>query len=246
MVYMEEIRHQVTGNRGDYNLIYEGAGISQMDSFYIWILRLMDVHGGRLLDVSCGEGQLLRFAARFSIEAYGVDISDVAARIACDQSGAHALTGNAETLPYADNSFDYLTNIGSLEHYEDMPSAVREMSRVLRVGGTACILLPNTYGKRWNVQHVWRTGEIHDDGQPLQRYGSRGEWHRLLEAGGLQVQRTVGYEYERANPYTWNDMLRYLKRPQRVLSTIYYRLTIPVNAASMLIYICTKSKENLK
>lgn len=241
---MEEIRHQIAGNREDYNAIYSGAGISQMDSFYIWILRLMNVHGGALLDVSCGEGQLLRFASKRDTEAHGIDISDVAARIAQTHSGAYALTGNAEELPYANNSFDYVTNIGSLEHYENMPRAVKEMARVLRIGGTACILLPNTYGKRWNVQHVWRTGDIHDDGQPLQRYGSRGEWHRLLEAGGFTVLRTLGYEYERANPYTWNDMLYYLRRPQRVLSTIYYRLTIPVNAASMLIYICTKFKES--
>jgi SAM-dependent methyltransferase len=237
---MEEIRHQIAGNREDYNSIYRGDGISQMDSFFIWILRLLNPRGGRLLDISCGEGQLLRFAPQFGLTACGVDISDVAARIAHDQSQAATLTGDAEALPYATGSFDYVTNIGSLEHYERMPLAVAEMARVLRVGGTACVLVPNTYGKRWNVQHVWRTGEIHDDGQPLQRYGSRGEWHRLLEGGGLTVLRTLGYEYERANPYTRRDALNYLRRPQRILSTLYYRMTIPVNAASMLIYVCTK------
>lgn len=238
---MEEIRHQIAGNREDYNSIYRGEGISQMDSFFIWILRLLDPRpGSRLLDISCGEGQLLRFASRLNLITCGVDISDVAARIAQDKSSAATLTGDAEALPYAADSFDYITNIGSLEHYEDMPRAVAEMARVLRVGGTACVLVPNTYGKRWNVQHVWQTGEIHDDGQPLQRYGSRGEWHRLLEGGGLIVQRTLGYEYERATPYTWQDTLGYLRRPQRALSTIYYRMTIPVNAASMLIYLCTK------
>lgn len=237
---MEQIRHQIAGNRADYNTIYSGPGISQMDSFYIWILRLLSVQSGRLLDVSCGEGHLLRFARKLGVEAYGVDISDVAARIALAKSAASILVGNAEELPYAAESFDYLTNLGSLEHYEDMPRAVSEMVRVLRTGGRACILLPNSYGKRWNVQHVWRTGDIYDDGQPLQRYGTRGEWRRLLEVGGLKVQRTVGYEYERATPYTLPDMLRYARRPQRVLSTLYYRATIPVNAASMLVYLCTK------
>ena len=211
-----------------------------MDSFFIWILRLLHVRNGRLLDVSCGEGQLLRFALNQGIDAYGVDISDVAARIARRESGAYTIVGNAESLPYATDSFDYLTNIGSLEHYEHMEAAVREMARVLRVGGAACILLPNSYGKRWNVQHVWRTGDIHDDGQPLQRYGTHGEWRRLLESGGFEVQRTLGYEYERANPYTLPDTLNYLRHPQRILSTIYYRLTIPVNAASMLVFLLSK------
>lgn len=237
---MEEIRHQVAGNREDYNAIYRGAGISQMDSFFIWILKLLGARGGRLLDISCGEGQLLRFAPRFGVDAHGIDISDVAAQITQQRSGAYTIAGDAQTLPYIDNSFDYVTNIGSLEHYEDMSSAACEMTRVLRPGGKACVLVPNTYGKRWNVQHVWRTGEIHDDGQPLQRYGSRGEWQRLLESGGLTVVRTLGYEYERANPYTWHDTLGYLRRPHRALSTVYYRWTIPVNAASMLIYLCRK------
>jgi len=211
-----------------------------MDSFFIWILRLLRPRGGQLLDISCGEGQLLRFAQQYGLEAHGLDISDVAARIARAQSRGQTMVGNAEDLPYATESFDYITNIGSLEHYEDMPRAVAEMARVLRTGGTACILVPNSYGKRWNVHHVWRTGDIHDDGQPLQRYATRGEWRRLLEAGGLKVERTLGYEYERATPYTWPDLLRYARRPQRILSTLYYRVTIPVNAASMLVFLCTK------
>ena len=164
----------------------------------------------------------------------------MAAWIARAKSGAPTVICNAQDLPYATESFDYVINNGSLEHYEDMARGVSEMARVLRSGGAACIIVPNSYGKRWNVQHVWRTGDIHDDGQPLQRYATRREWHRLLEAGGFKVQRTLGYEYERATPYTWPDALRYVRRPQRILSTIYFRLTIPVNAASNLVYILTK------
>lgn len=239
---MEVIRRQVIGNREDYNEIYDGRGISQMDSFFIWILRLLNARRGRLLDVSCGEGQLLRFARARGLDAHGVDISDVAARIAWSQSGAPTLIGNAEHLPYATKTFDYITNLGSLEHYEDMSRAVSEMARVLRSDGLACVLLPNSYGRRWNVTTVWKTGDIHDDGQPLQRYGTRGEWQRLLESGGFRIEHTLGYEWERAAPYTLGDGVDYLRNPKRLISAFYCRATIPVNAASTIVYVCTKAK----
>ncbi len=215
-----------------------------MDSFFIWVLRFLDARAGRLLDVSCGEGQLLRWARARGLEAHGVDISDVAVAIARNASGAAALAGNAQTLPYADASFDYLTNLGSLEHYDDMEAAVAEMARVVRPGGAACFMVPNSYGRRWNVRVVWRTGDIHDDGQPLQRYATRGEWQRLLEAGGFDVRRTLGYEWERATPYTWADAWGYLRRPKRILSLLHVRLTVPVNAASSLVYICTRREDD--
>jgi len=48
-------------------------------------------------------------------------------------------------LPFEDNSFDFVWNIGVLEHYPSKlaSEAVKEMARVVRAGGYVCVGVPN-------------------------------------------------------------------------------------------------------
>ncbi len=55
----------------------------------------------------------------------------------------------AESLPFADRSFDTVIGIGFL-HFTDIPVALKEIFRVTRVGGTVASLHP-TYFNPWNV-----------------------------------------------------------------------------------------------
>jgi SAM-dependent methyltransferase len=55
-----------------------------------------------------------------------------------------AVTGNGEKMAFPDASFDTVLNIQVLEHTFDPLAMVREISRVLRPGGTAIFLIPQT------------------------------------------------------------------------------------------------------
>ena len=145
---------------------------------------------------------------------------------------------NAERLSVADRSFDFVTNVGSVEHYFDPEAAIREMRRILKPEGVACILVPNTFSLFGNVQYAWRAGDAFDDGQPLQRYNTRRGWHRLLEKNGLIPFRTL--KYEREWPRTGEDCLWYLKRPSKLLKLLISPL-VPVNLANSLVYLCHPS-----
>ncbi|MBI3943539.1 MAG: class I SAM-dependent methyltransferase [Chloroflexi bacterium] len=240
---MIEFRRAPGHLRTWYNQIYTDRGIRQMDSFFLWVLEVLDARQGeRLLDVSCGEGQLIQLARARSINAMGVDISDAAVKIAAQHArGAGVMVGSAEEIPLADSSFDLITNIGSLEHYESMATGAKEMARVLRPGGRAAIYVPNTFGLRWNVMHAWRTGDVADDGfQPLQRYGSRVFWTNLLMGAGLQVAQTLGYEHETARPRTWQDVKLYLNRPKQIRTALLIAPWIPVNMASNFLFLCRR------
>ncbi len=50
--------------------------------------------------------------------------------------------GDAEALPFADESFDRYVSAGSIEYWPDPARAVREAARVLRPGGIAVIVGP--------------------------------------------------------------------------------------------------------
>jgi ubiquinone/menaquinone biosynthesis C-methylase UbiE len=239
-----EIRLNATDarwTREAYDRIYSDDGIRQLDSFYRWILRLLQpVAGRRLLDVACGEGVLPRMAReRYGLATCGTDLSIAALRIAAHEGAGPLVATGSEGLPFASASFDYVTCIGSLEHFLDMRASIAEMARVLRPDGLACILVPNTYSILGNVYKAFKTGMSTVDRQPLQRYAARAEWAMLLEAGGLEVVRTA--KYERETPYSLADCWWYAGHPRALIKLALTPL-IPLNLANHFAYICRPTR----
>ncbi|HEU5075828.1 MAG TPA: class I SAM-dependent methyltransferase [Polyangiaceae bacterium] len=98
-----------------------------------------------ILDVGCGTGRLLRQlrAALPRARLTGIDMSEAYVRHARSQLDGAALveTGNAEALPYADQSFDAVVSVFM---FHELPRRVRqrvfsEMVRVLKPGGVLVI-----------------------------------------------------------------------------------------------------------
>ncbi len=238
---MIEIRH-TKDTRSTYNQIYTGEAINQMDSFFLWILSLLNLRlEQRLLDISTGRGKMVALARQQEINAHGLDFSQVACALAAKNSPGSITCGDGQRLPYANSTFDAVTNLGSLEHFEDMEGGVREMVRVLKPAGWACLTVPNSFGLFWNVSSAWRTGDVDDDGQPLQRYGTRRQWEHLLETNGLQVIQILGYEHEHAFPRTWQDAHRYWFHPIRTIRMLVSPY-MPVNLAGQFVFLCHKRK----
>lgn len=226
--------------RRAYDQIYSEDGIRHLDSFYRWVLRLLHpVPGRTLLDVACGEGVLARFAHQdYGLQTYNTDLSLAAGRIALAEGNGDFAVASGESLPFADASFDYVTCIGSLEHFLDMRAGIVEMARVLRPTGTACILVPNTYSIIGNVYTALKTGMSTVDLQPLQRYAARAEWAMLFEAYGLKIMHT--FKYEREPPDSLADCGWYLHHP-RALVRLALTPFIPINLANSIVYLCQPS-----
>jgi ubiquinone/menaquinone biosynthesis C-methylase UbiE len=101
--------------------------------------------GERVLDVGCGCGlDVFVAAARVGPEglAVGVDLTFemlAVPRAAGTRPGACRVLfvqASAETLPFVDESFDQVISNGVLNLVPDKDAAFREISRVLRPGGT--------------------------------------------------------------------------------------------------------------
>jgi ubiquinone/menaquinone biosynthesis C-methylase UbiE len=113
-------------------------------------LRSLQRRDVRIADIACGTGRLLtQMAVAFpQAQLYGIDLSPFYAAHGQQSVQARGLTGkiqiasgNAESLPYADNSMDALTCVYL---FHELPRAarrtvVREMLRVLRPGGVLVI-----------------------------------------------------------------------------------------------------------
>lgn len=97
--------------------------------------------GDRLLDVACGSGQLALLAARKGAVVTGVDIATNSIEAARGRARADGLEarfdeGDAEALPYADESFDVVATIYGAMFAPRPDRVARELVRVCRRGGT--------------------------------------------------------------------------------------------------------------
>lgn len=98
----------------------------------------------RMLDVGCGTGTLINIVAG-QAEAellVGLDYSPVMLRHLTEKIAGspradklHAVQGDAERLPFADESFDVVTCCNSFHHYPHQGAVMRGFHRVLRPGG---------------------------------------------------------------------------------------------------------------
>lgn len=137
----------------------------------------------RILDVGCGTGANLEMLAQFG-HAEGVDVSDDALEF-CRKKGLKAQKGLAETLPFADETFDITTALDVVEHLDDDVAGLREMFRVTKRGGYSLIFVP---------AFMWLWGVQDDISNHRIRYTKKQIVERLQKAG---------YTIERATYANW-------------------------------------------
>ncbi len=98
--------------------------------------------GAHVLDLGCGDGRLLAYLhEQRGCTGYGVEIDDAHVQ-ACLQRGVDVLQINLDTgLPmFADNSFDVVLQIDTLQHLRNAETMLRETTRVGKLG---VIAFPN-------------------------------------------------------------------------------------------------------
>jgi SAM-dependent methyltransferase len=100
--------------------------------------------GGRALDVGCGVGQVVARLQTAGFEAYGVDVSEPNIERARNVSSRCQLY-DGRKLPFPDQHFDSVGALNVLEHVEAPEDFLRELIRVVRIGGRLVISSPNFF-----------------------------------------------------------------------------------------------------
>ncbi|MGA2072309.1 MAG: class I SAM-dependent methyltransferase [Terriglobia bacterium] len=100
----------------------------------------------RLLDIGCGFGGLT-FSVGNTLgidEIHGIDIDGLALREAADKGVlTHQLDIGRGALPFENRYFDLVISFGMLDYLPFFDDALREIFRIVKVGGYALISLPN-------------------------------------------------------------------------------------------------------
>lgn len=127
---------------------YDGIvdwGFLRSGSFYRrWVQRRHGLRPGmKLLDVACGTGLVAVEAARILGGAENITCLDPSAgmlEVAKKKLPATFVQGRAEAMPFAADTFDFLTMGYALRHVTSLEDTFREYRRVLRPGGKVLIL----------------------------------------------------------------------------------------------------------
>ncbi len=107
---------------------------------YDYLAQHAPIKGKDILEVGCGRGGGLSYVTRYYApkSATGLDLSKKAIEFCSGyyaQEGIRFVQGDAQCLPFPDQSFDVVLNVESSHRYPDMEKFLAEANRVLRPGG---------------------------------------------------------------------------------------------------------------
>jgi glycosyltransferase involved in cell wall biosynthesis/SAM-dependent methyltransferase len=145
---------------------------------------------GRLLDVGCGGGHLIRQAGAGGWRTVGTDLAHEACTTAA--AAGPAVQADARALPFGRAAFDAVTVVNVLDHTIHPLRVLREAARVLRPGGLLVVRIPNTsFHAPWTLlAHLgplvrWRRWDAY---AILHLFGfSPRALRRLVERAGFDV-----------------------------------------------------------
>jgi SAM-dependent methyltransferase len=185
----------------------------------------------RLLDLGCGGGHMAFAAAPHVAEVVAYDLSSemlaVVGRAAVERGFGNIVTeqGGAESLPFADGSFDWVASRFSAHHWSDWTAALREAFRVLKPGGRGVfidVISPGVPALDTYIQTV----EVLRDTSHVRDY-ARAEWEAALAGAGFVTGASRVHRL-RMEFASWTSRMRTPVDLARAIRTLQAAMAEPV------------------
>jgi len=169
-------------------------------------LGMVDLEDGdRVLDVGCGTGFATGGILERTRAVHGLDQSPHQLEQAWEKLGKHDpvafALGDAERLPYRDDSFDVVWSSGSIEYWPNPVAALRECRRVVKPGGPVLVVGPDAPDSRVFRALADAIMLFYDEDEADRMFREAGFedlTHRVLQArpGSPRAIVTLGYAPE--------------------------------------------------
>jgi 2-polyprenyl-3-methyl-5-hydroxy-6-metoxy-1,4-benzoquinol methylase len=179
---------------------------------------------GRVLEIGCGRGLLLRELAQLGHECHGIERSALAARRASQTEGLRVYTQKLEDCNFPEQHFDAVIIWHVLEHLDHPRMTLALLSRLLKPDGLLYLEVPNLSslqscfaGKNW----------FHLDLEHHLYHFTMNGLHQLLFSTGFQVQKTTTWSLEQGPYGVLQSWLNGIEGEQGKLYRILKRETSP-------------------
>lgn len=139
--------------------------------------------------------RILQWAADQGARVTGIDLSEPIVRQAREAFPGRRLASavaDVRRLPFLDCSFDAVYSMGTVEHFEESETAVRELARVLKLGGRLILGVPNRHDPflRPALVAILQAAGLYAYG--FERSYSRHRLRHMLRRAGLDVEIETG------------------------------------------------------
>ena len=167
--------------------------------------------GSRVLDLGCGDGALLHhLQTTKGCTGYGVEINDDNV-LACVKRGVSVVQLNLDQglNTFADQSFDVVLQIDTLQHLRNAETMLRETARVGRMGIVAFPNFahwPNRFSVLAGRMPVTKRLPYQWYDTPNIRVGTFKDFEVLAEKNGLQITDAFGLQ-DGQRVDTWPNLM---------------------------------------
>lgn len=132
----------ITGERTVPGVLHENYWFRRHEAVYVAIASELD--DAVVLEAGCGEGYGAQLLAQLARRVIALDYDAYAiAHVGRTYPGLVVLRGNLIALPFADDTYDAVVSLQTVEHLWDQDAFVAECRRVLRPGGRLILSTPN-------------------------------------------------------------------------------------------------------
>lgn len=120
----------------------------------------------KVLEIGCGRGYTTKKVQRIAPQTFGIDLN---AKAVQNGVAENMRVMNAESLEFADNTFDKIYSFHTIEHIPNITKALGEMARVLKPGGSIMLVYPaepirgmfSMFAAAVLLKNPFRSREIH-------------------------------------------------------------------------------------
>ena len=125
--------------------------VSRRNFFFKLLYKYIENKNNKILDIGSGAGIILKELNRYG-KAIGMDFSRKAVEL-CKLRGLDCIYGNANNIPFKDESFDIVSAFGVIEHVDNDKEVLREIVRVCKRNGFIIIGCP-AYQFLWSQHDI--------------------------------------------------------------------------------------------
>jgi ubiquinone/menaquinone biosynthesis C-methylase UbiE len=215
-----EIEFEKYRKRGAYHWQQYFGSVFKIDSFlrarYDMVINLLRQSGASssssLLEVGCGDGALSGLIYKtFSCNIMGIEPSAEGIKFSREMFNKYNLKGKFEisegySYNFPDNHFDLIVLADVIEHLQHPDLMLKEIQRLLKVGGKAIITTPI------------RTSEKPEDVMHVQEFYPE----ELSKLCGQYFPKVLQKTY--SHPVAWYELYTFGKKRNRSLIRLYCRV----------------------